>query len=183
MPFQGPFELIASIPDPQATVGALVVGALAGVVLGFIGSREGLTVRVRDDQVTLTRGDDTRTVSGHQVTVVCMDAKQLVLQDENRRELAREQTDAKPERLRAAFAAHGYSWHDGDPHAAAFRPWVEESPDLSSSAHALLSARRRALAKDNKTDARHLREELARLGIVVRDEKKVQYWRSVLDSR
>jgi hypothetical protein len=55
---------------------------------------------------------------------------------------------------------------------------VESDPDLPQAADAFLRARARALKDDKTDDVAELRDELARLGVVVRDEKKKQYWRA-----
>lgn len=179
VPFQGPLKLVASLPDPWATVGALAVGAVVGLVVAVMAHQDNLTVTVSADTVTLRRGDSTREVAGGSVDGVFVDDKRLVLLGHDTGELVRERTDLAASRLRDAFTAHGYAWHDTDPHQDAFRLWVEDSPDLPSSAHALLKARRRALERDKKDDAGELREELAKLGVVVREEKRRQYWRTV----
>ena len=51
------------------------------------------------------------------------------------------------------------------------------SADLPPGANALLKVRAEALRKGDSGDADELREELSRLGVVVREEKKRQYWR------
>jgi hypothetical protein len=49
---------------------------------------------------------------------------------------------------------------------------------LPAEANVLLQARREALGdKDAADDVRELRDELARLGVVVREEKTRQFWR------
>jgi hypothetical protein len=111
------------------------------------------------------------------VTAVFPDGKRLVLLGTDNGEIAREQHDLPAPALRDAFTAHGYPWHDRDPYADDFRPWVEESPDLPAAAHVLLRARRQALEKDKSDDAAALRGELASLGVVVREERKRQFWR------
>jgi cysteinyl-tRNA synthetase len=54
---------------------------------------------------------------------------------------------------------------------------VAAVPDLPVSVNALLNARARALAKGEKAEAAELRAELAKVGIVIRDEKTGQSWR------
>lgn len=179
MPLPGPLKLVASLPEPHATIGALAVGAVAGLVLAFIGASEELIVSVAAETVTLTRDDRTRTIAGGSVAAVFVDAKHLVLQDAQGRELVREKTDLGVQPLSEAFRAQGYSWCDADPYGDEFRPWVEASPDLSKSAHGLLGARRRAVEKDKKDDADAHAEELSKLGIVVRDSKAGQQWRQL----
>ena len=183
-PLQGPFELadqlIASFGEPQATLGALAIGAVAGLALAFIAEHESLTVAVAHDRVSLKRGESSRSIERAAVDAVFLDGKQLVLLGRSGEELAREASDLGSDRLRAAFVAQGYPWlAGGDPYRDDYRLWVEDTPDLPFGANALLKARRKALDRgdDGKEDAAELRAELARLGIVVREEKKRQYWR------
>ncbi len=183
-PLQGPFELadqlIASFGEPRATVGALAVGAVAGLVLAFIAEQESLTVALSHDRVSTKRGESARSIERASVNAVFLDKKQLVLLGRSGEELAREASDLDADRLREAFVAHGYPWlAGGDPYEDEYRLWVEDTPDLPAGADALLKARGRALGRgdEGKDDAAALRAELARLGIVVREEKKRQYWR------
>jgi hypothetical protein len=109
---------------------------------------------------------------------VFLDGKKLVLLDANGAELAREDNDLNGDRLRDAFIGHEYHWRaEDDPYADRFRGWVEDMPGLPPGADALLKARAKALRHDHGGDAAELRDELARLGVVVRDERKRQYYR------
>lgn len=179
-PFRGPFKLIASIDEPYATIGSLVVGLAAGVALAVIAGREQLTVTVTDHAVALARGNGaTVRVDRPAVAAVFMDGKNLVLLGSAGEELARETSDLKGDALRIAFVAHAFPWQvDGDPYRHEFQLWVEDMPGLPAGGNVLLKARARALAKRNE-DVALLRKELLRLGIVVRDEKRRQYWRQV----
>jgi hypothetical protein len=177
-PFQGLFRLVSTIPEPPATLGALAIGVLAGLALGFVAVQDSLTVTLEDDQVTLTRGDSTNSFARAAVHSVFFDAKQLVLLGHATEELAREKSDLEETGLQNAFREHGYTWlPDGDPHREDFRRWIEDHPDVPPAANALLKARERALEKDEKADVTDLRADLAKIGVVVRDEKKHQFWR------
>jgi hypothetical protein len=185
-PFQGPFklvdELVASFGEPQATIVAVAIGTVAGLALALVAEQDRLTVTVSGDQVSLSRGESTRRIERASVSAVFLDGKQLVVLGHRTEELTREDSDLDADRLRIAFLTHGYSWlSGGDPYKDEYRLWVEDSLDLPSGADALLKARARALGKggEGKDDAAELRAELARLGIVVRDERKSQFWRSV----
>jgi hypothetical protein len=127
VPFQGPFELVASVPEPHGSIGALAIGGLAGLVLAILAALDRLTVTVADDQATFTRG--------------------------------------------------GVWQADGDPHRDEYRRWVDDVPDLPVGANVLLRARARALDKGDGDEVAQLRADLARLGVVVRDESKRQRWR------
>lgn len=177
-PFHGLFKLIASIPEPQATLGALGIGALLGLVIAYGARQESLAVTVSADLVVLERGGSRKEVERAAVADVFLDGKKLVLLDANGAELAREDNDLNGDRLRDAFIGHEYRWRaDGDPYGDQFRRWVEDMPGLPPAANALLKARAKALRHDHGGDAAELRDELARLGVVVRDERKRQYYR------
>lgn len=179
VPFQGPLELVASVPDPQATIGSLALGVAGGLVVAVLAEQDYVRVTVEDDQLTVTRGGSSRRVPRASVEAVFLDGKQLVLLGHETDELVREGGDLPDaERLQAAFRAHGYPWvPGGDPHKDEYRRWVEDLPDLPAGADAVLKARARALDRGDKEDAAQLRLELGKLGIVVRDEGKRQFWR------
>lgn len=176
-PWQGLFKAVASIPEPGATWGALGVGVLAGLVLGFLAWQESLVVRIGAGSVELKRGDTVREFAAPAVKGVFVDGGQLVLLGPQGRELAREKSDLDGAELRRVFEERGFDWLDADPFAGRFERWLDEDPRLPAAAHALLRARARAVDKGRADDARELREELARLGVVVRDERKRQFWR------
>lgn len=180
-PFQGPFKLIAEIPEPWATIGTLVLGLVGGVLLVLTAIGERLTVTVTDETAVLARVDGpTFAVARADVAAVFADGKQLVLQGPDGGEHAREGSDLRVGDLRAAFTAHGYPWRDeGDPHGALFRLWVPDLPGLPEGANALLAARAKALSKREEAESAVLRAELRRLGVLVREEQRRQYWRLV----
>ncbi len=177
VPLPGPVKLVASIPEPYATLGAVAVGGVAGLVLAHLAAKDRLVVSVAADRVTLTRGGVPTEFEPEAVGAVFLDRGHLVLLGRSTEELTRQSCDLKVAGLEDAFRSHGYPWHDGDPHAAVYRRWVEGLPDLPPGADALLRARRRALDKGDKDDVDDLRRELNQLGIAVREEKKRQYVR------
>ncbi|MGA5564899.1 YqeB family protein [Streptomyces platensis] len=177
-PMQGPAELLASVPEPWRTVGLLATGTLLGVIVGLIAQYEELSVVVSAERITLTRKGKGQEFARDRVVQAFLDGKQLVLLGDDEGELAREACDLDVQRVADAFTAHGYAWLDEDPHKDDFRRWVPDGPGLPQGANALLKARAQLLEKKSSTgDLRELREELVRLGVVVRDEKRRQYWR------
>lgn len=171
-PFRGPLELIDSIPEPGATLGALGAGLVGGLVLSLISHGERLSVTVTADHVRI-RGDEyDETFARDDVSAVFVDRSKLVLLGQDTAELVRRPSELDVQALAAAFTRHGYPWRDGDPHADAYRRWVPGMDGLPAGANALLTAREK-----NPDDADELRAELARLGVIVRDDKKKQYWR------
>ncbi|MFJ1872130.1 hypothetical protein ACIOMV_12060 [Streptomyces chartreusis] len=175
---QGPARLLTSVPEPWQSVGSVGVGAGLGLVVGFVAVHESLSVRVSADRVVLGIRDSSQEFGRDRVGLVVRDGKQLVLLGPDGMEIAREKCGLPWTRLAAAFAAHGYRWADEDPYRDEFRRWVPGMPGLPDGADALLRARAAAREKDaGADDARELRGELSRLGVVVRDEKERQYWR------
>jgi hypothetical protein len=178
VPFQRALEFLASMSEPQATLGALAVGSLVGLAFSCVAAWERLTVTVSDEVVSLRSRGATQKIMRASVSAVFRDEKRLVLLGTVTEELAGESSDLKADRLRDAFLRHGYPWQEGgDPYKDDYRRWVEDIPGLPAGANALLRARGRALDKNDTDDARQLRTELADLGVVVRDEKKRQFWR------
>lgn len=178
-PFQGVFELLDRWPNERSYPLGAGVAALAGLALAVVGVRERLAVTVGHRSVRLRRDGHDRDVARAEVAGVFVDGKALVLLDTAGGELARERSDLDVERLRAAFTGQGWPWADQDPHRGAYRRWVPGLPGLPAGADALLRARDRALSDSRDAEVRELHGELARLGVVVRDEGKRQYWRLV----
>ncbi len=178
-PLHGAFKLADSIPDPQGTIGSIVLGGIAGTTLAHQVMRQRLTVTISAERVALARRGFVQEIGRESVSAVFLDGKRLVLLGPDTEEVARERCELPAGRLRDAFPAHGYSWWDnGDPYQDHYRRWTADVPDLPVSVNALLKARARALAKGEKTEAAELRAELAKAGIVVRDEKTGQSWRT-----
>ncbi|GGY27815.1 hypothetical protein GCM10010384_38660 [Streptomyces djakartensis] len=178
-PLEGPAELLTSVPEPALTLGTVAVGALGGLLLGFTAVHDSLSVGVSATHVTLTIRDGSQQFAREEISVLFRDGKHLVLLGPGSLELARERCGLPWQRLAEALEAHGYAWVEEDPYRAEFRRWVPGTPGLPEGADALLSARARARKHDDAADARELRGELLRLGVVVRDEEKRQYWRLV----
>ncbi len=177
LPFGGPVNLIRRLPEPWDVVTALGIGLIIGLILAALIDNESLTVRITPREVVLTRPGHRRTVAKVEIAVAFPDRDQLVLLGRTGRELAREPTLLPAGRLSAAFGAHGVPWAEQDPYLDAYRRWVPGSGELPESAHAVFTARQSALKSGDDEDLRELREELGRLGFVVRDVKKKQYWR------
>lgn len=179
-PLRGLFKLIASLDRPWGLLAPVGVGALAGVVFAFLGWAESLTVTVSRESVGFMRGDKGHEVARGAVKTVFLDRKELVLLGPATEELVREKSDLDKAALERAFREQGYPWQPGgDPYAGRYRRWVHGDPALPASADAVLKARARALERDDRDDAAELRAELIKLGVVVRDERKRQWWRGM----
>ncbi|TDC84158.1 hypothetical protein [Actinomadura sp. 7K507] len=176
-PMQGPAELVGSIP----AVVLPAVGLLAGLVLGSVAQFEQLVVRLGKDDVVLTRKGRQQRFAREDVATVCRDGKQLVVLGPDGGELARHECGLDFGRVAAAVTEYGYLWADADPYEDDFRLWVPGLPGLTEGANALLKARQKSLEDKggDDDDVQALREELSRLGVVVKDEKKRQHVRTL----
>ncbi len=180
VPFSKPLNLIGAIGDPQGSIVAAVIGAAVGLFVAVKSAADVLEVHVANDVVRLSRGGKGERVYGReQVAGVFHDAGQLVLLGADSGELAREKHDLAEADVRKAFETRGWPWLTADPHAGKYRRFVDDDPDLPPAANAMLKARAVALSKGDHHDLSELRDEVAKLGVVVRDENKRQYWRLV----
>ena len=177
-PWQGWFGLAAGVPEPWATVGALSLGGAAGVAFAAYARYDSLTVEVDVEQLTFTRADETVQLSREEVTAVFLDGGTLVVLGRHTEERHRTTWELDRRQLVDALERHGYPWHAaGDPHAAAYRRWVPGLPSIPDDADVVLRARAVALSSGDQDEQEDLRRELARMGLVVRDEGARQYLR------
>ncbi|MCX4733719.1 hypothetical protein [Streptomyces sp. NBC_01363] len=185
IPWQGPVDLINSAPEPTVTIASLLIGALAGGVLVLLAEHGYVTVTIEHDQVTTARGDSSQSVPRSAVDAVFAEGKRLVVLGRRGEELAVESKNEGAdlpsiEQLAEGFQAHGYPWLPaGDPYRDAYKRWVEDMPGLPAGGNALLKARAEALEKEDEKNIAGLRKELTKLGVVVRDTDKRQWWRRV----
>ncbi|WP_149261946.1 hypothetical protein [Actinomadura sp. K4S16] len=177
-PMRGPARLLVSIPEPWLTAGLVALGAVVGLGLIFSDALEQVSVAVSDDRVVLRRPGHVQEITRDRVGPVFRDRGHLVLLGRGGEEIAREKCDLSARKLAAAFTGHGYAWTDGDPYLDDFRLWVPKTPDLSEHANSLLKVRAEAMEGSRSAEVvKELRRELARIGVVVRDNGKQQYWR------
>lgn len=177
-PMRLPAELLVSIPEPWLTVGLVVLGVLAGTALIFFDSLEQSSVTVSGKGVILKRTGHVQEIAHEQIGHVFREKDRLVLLGPKGEEIAREKCDLNAQRMAAAFTEHGYAWVAGDPYEDEFRIWVPKTPELPELANALLAARVAAMESSYSGESvKELRRELAKIGIVIRDKGKQQYWR------
>lgn len=181
LPLPGPLRLLASLPQPHVTVATAVIGALAGLAVAHRSTQESLALTVTSQQATLRHRGTTQQVARGDVAAAFLDEGQLLLVDRDGHQLAGAPCESSHHaNVARAFIHHSYPWHgDGDPYRSHYRRWVPDLPGLPHGADALLKARQQALEQDQHTDVTELRAELAKLGVVVRDRNRRQYWRRV----
>lgn len=179
-PFQGPLRLVDDITGSWTLPVLLGLGVVIGLALALAAYGEVATVTVEPGAITITRGDAVQRVARGDAATVFAEGAHLVVQDmSGRRRALAPIGDLPIDRLRGALTSHGYTWTEADPFEEAFSRWVENAPALPVGADAILAARQRALDKGHDQDAEDFRLELDKVGIVVRDDGKRQFWRPV----
>ena len=106
----GPTRLLTSVPEPWLTIGAVAVGLLLGLLVGFTAVHESLTARISDSRVVLTIREEDHEFTHDEIALACRDGKQLVLLSPDGDEVAREHCGLSWRRLAEAFIEHGYTW-------------------------------------------------------------------------
>ncbi|MGC0423288.1 YqeB family protein [Embleya sp. AB8] len=174
-----PLRLAARLPTLWAVPVLTGLGAAVGAWMASVARRESPVVTVTPGHFTIRRDGAGLQVRRDRVDAVFTDGKDLVALDTAEIELVRiRATDLPTERLRDAFTRFDYPWSGTtDPHEAEFTPWVDGTPDLDDAEHALLRARKHALADKQPGAAEQAREHLRAGGIVVRDRRKTQQYR------
>jgi hypothetical protein len=181
-PLKAPFKVIASFEGTWLLVASLGAGLVIGLGLAYAAVVESLKVTLTDEQIRLDKDEKTRTLPRGEVDAVFLDGKYLVIIDRESRQLVRDKHESTPVKVAEAFRAHGYPWVESDPYAELYRRWVPDTPDLPPAVNAILAAREGVLRSKAAKDIAELRDEVQKLGFVVRDEGTRQYWRPLVRS-
>ena len=175
----GPLKLAAALPLVWAVPVLGVVGGGVGLLLAASWQGENPVVEISTESVVIHDSTGSRHVERAQCAEVFTDGRELVMRDEDGREVLRTRVDSGlAGRLQSAFEQQGYPWRGTvDPHEADYTAWVDNGPDLEERVHTLLRTRQRALADDRAGAADEARDELRALGINVRDRGDAQQYR------
>ncbi|TGJ97530.1 hypothetical protein DLJ96_06145 [Actinotalea fermentans ATCC 43279 = JCM 9966 = DSM 3133] len=184
VPWQGLARSVDALADVWGTWALVGLGAL-GAVVGACFAQH-LVENMGRIAVTCTGAgfknkDTLETVGRSEVTDVFVEGSQVVLLRAGR-EVRRWPADLPTRQVAAAFTGHGWPWREGgDPFRAAYHRWDVGDERLPAGADALLRARAGLLEAGKGVHARGVRDDLAVLGVVVRDEGTVQHWRLATD--
>ncbi|MFD2211934.1 hypothetical protein ACFSMW_19695 [Virgibacillus halophilus] len=170
-------ELIASFNSVWVSIVAALIGIAGGIWLAFVIFAESLEVTISFHSVRLKLGDRIETIAKKDISAIFMEKKQIVFLGTKSNELYRGILETKVDKAHEAFHRYQYPWCEKDPFEGQYQRWVLGHPDFPENVNTLLHARERALKEDEEKDAKHLREDLAKLGAIIKDEKKAQYVR------
>ncbi len=182
LPLRPLFRLFASVDQPWEAVACAAGGLTIGLTVAYVAVRQSTTITLTDTLLRIDRDDRTQTIARVDATAVFLDGRKLVVLDRESRQLLREIHDVSPVALAAAFREHGYPWRDEDPFAELYQRWSPGTPELPAAVDAVLAAREVALKKKAHREIRDLRDAVANLGFVVRDDGSQQFWRPLVRS-
>ncbi len=177
VPMEGLIITIASLNHFWVSIVATIIGVVAGIIFSFIIFNESLKVTITDKELKLAIGNQEKVINKKDISAVYVENKHLVILGRHGNEINREVLESKLETARETFCQHRYPWKKEDPFMNQYERWVLGHPGFPENINALLYAREYALKEDKKEDVKRLREELATLGVVIRDDRKAQYVR------
>lgn len=176
-PFQGLMEAVVGLPQPWLGIGAVGLGVVGGLFLSGAVRDDALTVTVTGGEVELRHGQQVVRLDRADAAVAFTEDDRLAILAVDGRELARTPCLLADGRLERAFQDAGIGWSATDPYDGDYLLWVAGRPGMPPGADALLTARAKAVQREDRSDRDELRAELVRLGVVVRDRKGKQYSR------
>lgn len=108
LPFQGPMGLLQQLSSTVGSWLLVVIGTVAGAVIGLGLTDELTKVRVTDRDVTFIKGRKKERFARGQVNAALIDDGHLVLRDERDADLIRRDLDVPVDQVRAALTKHDW---------------------------------------------------------------------------
>lgn len=170
-------KLIASLNGTWVSIIATIIGMAAGVFFSMIIFAESLEVKVTYEGLQLKLDDKVTSIHKKDISAIYLENKQFIILGMQGNELYREVIESKKDKVREVMNNYRYPWKEKDPFDNEYKRWVAGHPDFSAEINALLNAREQALNEGEKKKAKQLQTDLAKLGVVIRDENNAQYVR------
>ncbi|KMY45786.1 50S ribosomal protein L29 [Pradoshia eiseniae] len=177
VPWGGIIEFIASLNSLWFSIVASIIGIIVGIIWTLIIYNESLEIKINFENLQLKIDDKIDTIDKKDISAIYIDYNQLVILGESSNQLYREVLDAKKETAQEAFNLFQYPWCEKDPYEGQYQRWVLGHPDFPEKINALLYAREITLREGKKKEAKYLQMDLAKLGVVIKDENNAQYVR------
>lgn len=177
-------SLITKITDfVNSTIGEwdtllfIIIGIVGGIYLGKILLRESPTVSISDYSIAIDNDLESLTFARNEIQEIYYDKDELIIIGTTDHELLRESYDIKEEKLKNTFKNHNYPFSLNDPYKTYFKQWSSSTDELSIAANALMKARELAIKNKEEDEVIGIRNELSKLGVIVKDDDTKQYWR------
>ncbi|AEV86281.1 hypothetical protein ACWT_5263 [Actinoplanes sp. SE50] len=178
LPLRPAVTVVARVDAPWEFAVQAVLLAGAGLIASAALHERLIPISVSPDRLRLGGTELAR--AG--IAAIYPDRDTLIVLDHESRPAARGIPRARRGTLAATLREFGYPWRDTDPYADVYRPWTAGADGLPPAVEAVLAARAVALERKAGRETAALRDSLARLGHVVRDEGGRQFWRPLVRS-
>lgn len=179
IPFQGPFNLVASLNEGWVIFATMAFGLAAGIILTLFIYNEILNIYISEDTLAFKIGKIDMSYDKDDISYIYVDHKDLVVIGHDGYELFRYEKELSTKTIKEELGEWGYLFKDGNPYKEQFKKWVPGLTDLSLEANALLKARDVALENDDSEEALQIVFELWKLHVSVKEIKSKQYYRVV----
>lgn len=178
IPFiQGPLNLIASFDSPWTIVVTTILGIITGIILTILAYNYTLTITVTEQKLSFGLNEEHWYFFKKDIKAVFIEKKEVVVLSKKDVELFRCKSELKARHIKPTLLNYDYLFIEKNPFEDEFKKWVPELPELSRSAHALLKARERSVKEKDIENCLELSQELAKIGVSVRDRNQQQYFR------
>lgn len=157
----------------------LMIGLIIGIYLAKMLLRESPTVSVSKYNIEIANDLKSLTFIRDEIQDIYYD-EEFVIVGASGHELLRESYDIKKETLGNALRNYEYPFRSNDPYETYFKLWSSNTQELSTPVNALMKARAVVKKSKDKDERIDIDEELSKLGVIVKDEDKKQYWRLVI---
>lgn len=157
----------------------IITGVVIGIYLAKMLLRESPIISISNHNIDIDNDLESLTFIRDEIQDIYYDDDELVIISSSGHELLRESYDIKKETLKKAFRNHSYPFNLLDPYKACFKLWSASVDELSPPGNALMKARALAIKNIDEEEIIDIREELSKLGVIVKDNDTKQYWRFV----
>lgn len=110
VPFQGPFQLIASFDASWLNWGRPLVGLILGLVFAAFIVHESAVLHVTAEHIEVTSNGSTRRIARSDIAGIYRDGSKVVVESHSGRRLYHAQIEGGKDNVRDAFVANGYPW-------------------------------------------------------------------------
>ncbi|MCK7621622.1 hypothetical protein MUU72_00460 [Streptomyces sp. RS10V-4] len=110
IPYADTVRFLGSFDSPAVVVGRPVLLAAAGLVIGLLLTHHSAVLRISDERITVTTGDETRVIAREQVGGVYRHGEKVRIESPVGRVLFDDDVEGGKAAVAAAFRRHGYPW-------------------------------------------------------------------------
>ena len=108
LPFKGPLAILDQLEGNFGGWLLIVLGAVAGLVLGFLAVADTTKIEITARDITFVKGDKKQRFARSQIGTVVIDGSHLVLRDRADADLIRQKIDGSMAEVTEALRSHDW---------------------------------------------------------------------------